>query len=212
MALARKTLGIRQNPNEDQRRDQIKEAATRAFSEKPYDRTTLDDIARESGFSKSILYWYWESKGALLSELIDTCFTPYFALLEDTLASEAPYLEKMHQLMWDYFELARENEKLDRLVHLCGLHQSKKPQENFAARVNDHYDRLLSLIEALLRQGMESGILGRHLDASAFALSILNFIEGHNYMSILKPRMSLDRLMSPLYQALLASHDPHANQ
>ena len=75
--MARKTLGLRRNLKEDIRRAAIINAAVKVFSERGYDHATMDDIASEAGFSKSLTYWYWKNKASLFSELIDLCMKPY---------------------------------------------------------------------------------------------------------------------------------------
>ena len=64
MTLARKTLGLRKNPKETERREQIKKAAIKLFSASAYDQISLDELAQEAGISKALFYWYWESKAA----------------------------------------------------------------------------------------------------------------------------------------------------
>lgn len=50
------------------RRDEILQAALRAFGEKGYHRTTLEDIAEHLGVRKTALYHYFPDKEALLYE------------------------------------------------------------------------------------------------------------------------------------------------
>ena len=199
MALARKTLNLRRNLKEEQRREQIKQAAITVFSAKGYKLATLDDLVMEAGVSKSLLYWYWESKAALLTELIDTCMVPYKDLLQTVLDSEEPFEKKFDKLLWDYLALSRENDKLNRLVHFCSLHYSNKTGENFGEKVSAHYREMLELLEALLSQGLESGFLRMDLDAASAAMSLLSLIEGHTYLSILEEPMPLERMLLPLY-------------
>ena len=41
----------------DERRAQIRQATAACMARNGYDRTTMDDIARECGLSKGALYW-----------------------------------------------------------------------------------------------------------------------------------------------------------
>ena len=204
MALARKTLNIRKNLKEEKRREQIKRAAIALFSTKGYKEATLDDLVIEAGVSKSLLYWYWESKAALLTELIDTCMVPYKTLLGKALDSEAPFDVKFETLLHDYLALYRESDKLNRLVHFCSLHHSSKPGENFGDQVNGHYREILEHLEALLHQGREAGFFRKDLDGPSTALSMLTLIEGHIYLSILEERVPLETILPPLIAAVRA--------
>jgi len=54
----------------EERRSAILDAALTAFSQKGYHATSLDDIAREAGVSKALIYEHFASKQELYAELI----------------------------------------------------------------------------------------------------------------------------------------------
>lgn len=54
-----------------ERREQILAAATRAFAAAGFAATSLDDVAREAGVSKVILYRHFESKADLYRAVLD---------------------------------------------------------------------------------------------------------------------------------------------
>lgn len=53
----------------EDRHAQILRIATRLFSEQGYDRTTLDDVAEEIGFTKPAIYHWFDSKDQILFEI-----------------------------------------------------------------------------------------------------------------------------------------------
>ncbi len=55
----------------DQRRELLLESAEELLSEIPADKLTLDDVAARAGLSRSGVYFYFDSKWALLDALID---------------------------------------------------------------------------------------------------------------------------------------------
>lgn len=55
----------------EDRREQIIDAAMRAFSQKGFTRATNKDIAREAGITPGLIYYYFESKEALLKAIIE---------------------------------------------------------------------------------------------------------------------------------------------
>lgn len=203
MALARKTLGIRKNRKEEKRREQIKRAAIKLFSAKGYDQATMDDLMLEAGVSKSLIYWYWESKHALLSELVDTCMVQYRDLLLAARDADAPFPEKIARLTDDYLRLSKKNERLNRLVHFCSIHTSQKAGESFSRQVNAWYAQILKLLTEIFRQGAEQDLLPPGSDPGHLALMILSFVEGYIYMSILQKRPKLDDMLRPLLSGLL---------
>ena len=56
----------------EDRREQIIDAALRVFAQKGYSKATNKDIAREAGITPGLIYYYFESKEALLNALIET--------------------------------------------------------------------------------------------------------------------------------------------
>lgn len=63
----------------DQRRAQLLSLAKRAFSDRSYDEVSIDDLARDAGISKGLLYHYFPTKrdlyvaglGEIANELVD---------------------------------------------------------------------------------------------------------------------------------------------
>jgi AcrR family transcriptional regulator len=53
------------------RREQILDAATRAFARAGYGATSLDDVAAEAGVSRVILYRHFDSKADLYRRILD---------------------------------------------------------------------------------------------------------------------------------------------
>lgn len=55
----------------EDRREQIMEAAVRVFSQKGFIRATNKDVAREAGITPGLIYYYFESKEALLRAILE---------------------------------------------------------------------------------------------------------------------------------------------
>jgi AcrR family transcriptional regulator len=55
----------------EDRREQIIDAAMRAFSQKGYSRATNKDIAREAGITPGLIYHYFENKEDLFKAIIE---------------------------------------------------------------------------------------------------------------------------------------------
>lgn len=56
----------------EDRREQIIDAAMRVFAQKGFLRATNKDIAREAGITPGLIYYYFESKEALLTAILET--------------------------------------------------------------------------------------------------------------------------------------------
>jgi len=56
---------------QEQRMQEIMEAAVRCFAKKGYDKTKMEDIVKESGLTKGGIYWYYKSKREIFMALLD---------------------------------------------------------------------------------------------------------------------------------------------
>jgi len=194
--MKQKTMGIRRNLKEAQRREEIINSAIKVFSIKGYDHSSMHDLAADTGYSKALIYWYWDNKAALFNELIDRCMIPYCELLQATLDSKDPFEDKLFRYMGKFVVLFNQQNLLNRLVHFGSLHNNtNKPLENFKDKVNGYYQQVLHHLEALIRQGKDSGYLNAELEASSLALLLLLSVEGYIYMSMLEKRMSIEQVL-----------------
>jgi AcrR family transcriptional regulator len=56
---------------QQERTNQILDAAATVFARRGFDAARMDDIAQEAGLSKGTLYWYFKSKESLTLALLD---------------------------------------------------------------------------------------------------------------------------------------------
>ena len=64
----------------DQKRAQILKSAARVFADEGFDRASMAQLARECGISKANIYHYYNSKDAILYDILET----YLRELRDT--------------------------------------------------------------------------------------------------------------------------------
>lgn len=57
-------------PMHAERREQLMDIAKAVFAERGFQATTMDDVAKAAGFTKPILYQYFESKSTLYQEIV----------------------------------------------------------------------------------------------------------------------------------------------
>jgi AcrR family transcriptional regulator len=194
--MKQKTMGLRRNLKEAQRREEIINSAIKVFSIKGYDHSSMNDLAADTGYSKALIYWYWDNKAALFNELIDRCMIPYCELLQATLDSKDPFEDKLFRYLREFVVLFNRQNLLNRLVHFGSLHNNtNKPLENFKDKVNSYYQQVLHHLEALIQQGKDSGYLNPELEASSLALLLLLSVEGYIYMSMLEKRMPIEQVL-----------------
>ena len=64
-------------------KERILKAASQLFAERGFDGASVDEIARRASVNKALIYYYFESKGDILDQLIEST-------LDDVLAQDLP--------------------------------------------------------------------------------------------------------------------------
>lgn len=92
----------------DQKLNFILHTSAQVFAEKGYDRASLRDISRATGFSLAGLYYYFRSKEELLFLISDITFATIWKRLEQALTpqdSEAlPAIEQLNRLIFNHLD------------------------------------------------------------------------------------------------------------
>jgi AcrR family transcriptional regulator len=98
-----------QSPDErirerEKKRMAVITTAARAFRERGYHNTSIDDVARELNVTKPTVYHYVENKEQLLFECFRTGLSQIMAAFEAVEDSRAPALERLSLVMTQYAE------------------------------------------------------------------------------------------------------------
>jgi AcrR family transcriptional regulator len=112
----------------DVRRNELTSAALRCISAKGYDRVTLDDVAKESGFSQGIVLYYFKNRDALLVSTVESIWADLLGLT---------------RTVYQIPEGVTDEKKIYRLIR---QHYSD-PQVDFVSVIRDSIRLLLSWFE-----------------------------------------------------------------
>jgi AcrR family transcriptional regulator len=88
------------------KREGILEASARAFARGGYRATTMQDIAREAGYTPPSLYAYFESKEQIFLELAALLSREFLAVFAEPSSSRVPFRERLEQLLIRLYEKA----------------------------------------------------------------------------------------------------------
>jgi AcrR family transcriptional regulator len=73
--------------------------AVGVFNERGYDGTSMEDLSKRLGISKSSIYHHVDSKEELLSLALDRALDGLFAVADDVAASTDPAMERLERLV-----------------------------------------------------------------------------------------------------------------
>jgi len=88
-----------------ERREQLLLVARTIFAERGFQATTMDDIAKEAGFTKPILYQYFESKTELYREIVNQTAEKLLTSLRDAVGDVESPRAKIEVAFRVYFEM-----------------------------------------------------------------------------------------------------------
>lgn len=109
-------------------KSRILEAAIKIFAEKSFEGSRIDEIAREAGVPKSLIYYHFKNKDEILEVLTERFIDEYTQLLKvgenDTGPQKAEKLAE--RLKNHYFEFEKKNADLIRIMLIDSLKKSNK--------------------------------------------------------------------------------------
>jgi AcrR family transcriptional regulator len=88
------------------KREGILEAAGRAFARGGYHATTMQDIAREAGYTPPSLYAYFKSKEQIFLELAALLSREFFAVFEQPMPAQLAFRARLELLLHHLFDKA----------------------------------------------------------------------------------------------------------
>jgi AcrR family transcriptional regulator len=133
--------------------EEIIRVATKYFSERGYQHTTLEEIASQVGISRVTFYTYFEGKAALLTAIFERSLAAYRRGLEDIMSRPLPSLQKLRQgVAHQIASLTGEQP----LIRLFFREEANLPEE--AAKVVAEMHRSIDrLMEKEIQKGIEQG-------------------------------------------------------
>lgn len=156
-------MGIRERKERERerRRQQIIVAAKRIFSEKGFNKATMEDIAREAELSPGTLYLYFKNKDELYASLSLRILQYLIIRLEHVNGNKAATpLEKLSALIEAMFDVY----DFDPLIivnmfHLQSSETLRNLSDELLAEIQELSAKSLGTIADIFREGIEKGEL-----------------------------------------------------
>lgn len=110
------------------KKENIVHAAIQMFREKGIDKTTVSDIVKNAGIAQGTFYLYFSSKLALMPAIAEVMVEKTMYIVKDTVQEDAPFQEKLEQLVGAIFLVAREYNEIQALIY-AGLASTEHLKE-----------------------------------------------------------------------------------
>jgi len=131
-------------------------AAKRVFTEKGFNRATMEDIAREAELSPGTLYLYFKNKDELYASLSLRVLQYLLIRLEhvsEDKRSPSKRLELLSEALFDVYEF--DPLTVINMFHLQSSETLKNLSENFLAEIMKLSRKALGLIAQIFKDGMD---------------------------------------------------------
>lgn len=160
----------------EQTRSHILDSAIHSFADSGYQATSMSKIAKKAGVSKSLIFWYFESKSKLFESLVDR-FVAQCAISFVRLDAKKKSLEKMHEIIDMYWAFVKNNMEFIRIFMNWFL-QAETKEKTKTERLRKIHRSFEEIFVQCLQLGIEEGIFDENLNIQNTALSIVSSLEG----------------------------------
>ena len=143
-------------------------AAVQLFAEYGYHAAPLRDIADMAGIRAASIYHYYDSKQALLVEIMDTHMQRLNATLEKIVRECDDPLQCLHEAVANHIRL-HTSYKAEFFIIDTEIRALEGENRTYILGLRDRYEKLL---QELLRDGMERGIF-RQSDVKVSSYAII---------------------------------------
>ncbi len=165
-------MGIqeRKEREKERRRQQIMVAAKRVFSEKGFNKATMEDIAQEAELSPGTLYLYFKNKEELYASLslriLQYLLIRVEHVIDEKDAGPDEKLKLLMEAMYDVYEF--DPLIIINMFHLQSSETLKNLSPELMEQIKDLSRKSLSLIATIFRDGVEQDLfIDRHAVAMA---------------------------------------------
>ncbi len=159
-------MGIqeRKEREKERRRQQIIVAAKRVFSDKGFNKATMEDIAKEAELSPGTLYLYFKNKEELYASL-SLRILQYLHIRVSHVHKEpeinpADKLDALMAAMYDVYDF--DPLIIINMFHLQSSETLKNLSDELLQEIKDLSKKSIGAIANIFKEGMDAGVFVRH--------------------------------------------------
>lgn len=145
------------------------ESAARVFAERGFHGATTQDIAEAMGIQQGSLYYYFKSKEQALQEVCEYGFDNYVERMKSICAKNQPFEAKMLAIVTSHLS---QYSQTDNALKVHNEQRLFLPKER-RVRIKDLGSTYRELLEQVLRDGVQGGVLRSDIDTHFVAYSII---------------------------------------
>lgn len=161
---------MKKQTSQKKRETEVYAVAARLFATKGFHATRMQDIADELGMQKGSLYYYFNSKDELLSELVTGSVQEAQNSLQIILDSDALPSQKLNSAIEEHLRILQQNADL----HLINAQEILMSlDEKTAVTTNTLLKNYENIWVAILQEGIDAGDFRANLDQKITVKALL---------------------------------------
>lgn len=160
-----------------QRQREIIDAAEKIFARDGFEHASMNEIAKESEFTKRTLYQYFIDKSDLYLAVALRLYNEMYDSLKTMELTQKNGLDKIIAIFLSYYEFYKMNESKFRIIYDIG--NVRKESENPKILEFLKIDQLMfQKLEELIIEGQEDGSISKRLNAKSTNISLMFMFTG----------------------------------
>ncbi|MBW2672878.1 MAG: TetR/AcrR family transcriptional regulator [Deltaproteobacteria bacterium] len=144
----------RRQREKTQRREQILDAARGLLFRKGIDATSMNQIARDAELSVGTLYLYFRNKESLFAALQEEGLDLLYTKIQEERELGSTPREKLERMALAYLDFSEEHRKYFDIMNYFLASPEIVFPSRLKSRVDKHAKRILSVVEAVLNEGV----------------------------------------------------------
>ena len=187
-------------------KENIVRTALALFLQKGYERTSLNDIAREVGISKPAIYHYFKNKDELIHEVL----TLFFEEMGKWSKSRFESCETLKDLLRAFFQslksfhevadiLLGERKRKVSYSFLEFFLAASRKDPSIRKRIEDGFLLTRGFLKDRLLKAQKKGEIRKDIDCETFAFQIHALIEGTGLISYLDKSVDIETIGDKMF-------------
>jgi AcrR family transcriptional regulator len=162
-----------QRPAAIDKRRAILDAAIRVFARQGYHATRVSDIADEAGVAYGLVYHYFRSKEAVMTELFTERWSLLLAAGEQVMANDEPPRSKLSAIAGFIIDSYRHNPELMKVIIIEVTRAANSFGRTHLPEIRQAYDQVAQIVA----DGQRDGVFREDIDPDFVGMSFYGAIE-----------------------------------
>jgi AcrR family transcriptional regulator len=171
------------------RREEILNAARKVFSERGFEKATLDEIAEVAEFGKGTIYNYFKSKEELFTCIIERGLNRFQQFVTQAIQNKTTPREKVETYIDAAFEFFENHRQIFSILELERNNLVRSLNDGMLSKCCEQQTALLQYLAQLFQEGIKKGHF-KKLDSLKLAQALVGLIHIAYLHAIREPEIS----------------------